>query len=196
MPRPTSLCFMPEHVSARGSAGSVVHGFVALFGVSSAKGWRGDLSFPGWKTPWQIKPKQPRVEPKNGKRVCGFWLMKSFFTRIFHTHTHTHTHTKEKKRKKKKKREKSLSSLVVLRWWFDSSLEFSTSNNNNKKYRSFGQDHSVVSLRVSLGPAAALFSMVWGRLESMACGLLDLSYSWSKGGDRGDPSFPFEFGNS
>ena len=45
IPRPTILCFMPENVSARGSVGSVVHRFVALFGVSSAKGWRGDPSF-------------------------------------------------------------------------------------------------------------------------------------------------------
>ena len=51
MPRPTALCFMQEPVSARGSAGSVVHWFVAHSGVSYVKGWLGDPPFPGRKTP-------------------------------------------------------------------------------------------------------------------------------------------------
>ena len=39
-----SVLYARVQQSARGSVSSVVHGFVALFGVSYVKGWRGDPS--------------------------------------------------------------------------------------------------------------------------------------------------------
>ena len=45
MPGPTVLCLGWSMCRSGGVSDSVVHGLVALFGVSAAKRWRGDPSF-------------------------------------------------------------------------------------------------------------------------------------------------------